>query len=70
MCCIFIYACDDIDVNGEGAQLKVSVLTFLDGIIRDTIRKRGLNQHKINCFVLVSVDLGKQRQNRTIKLTE
>ena len=35
-------------------------------IILNTTRKRGPNQHKINCFLLVSVDLGKQRQNRAI----
>ena len=33
-------------------------------------RKRGPNQHKINCFLMVSADLGKQRQNRASKSTE
>ena len=31
-----------------------------------TTRNRGPNQHKINCFLLVSTNLGKQRQNRAI----
>jgi len=41
--------------------------------VTNTTRKRGPNQHKINCFLLVSADLGKQCQNRAnmpLKSTE
>ena len=34
--------------------------------IGNTTRNRGPNQHKINCFLLVSTNLRKQRQNRAI----